>query len=343
MWQEYLLEVNRERQRRIQTSVEEKKLTIAAAFYNSKLLRKTFSSLQTQKAPEFKAQPQPIKHQTKSPRTSRHPSVPQVQSQSHNTTFQNKSTLNIPSQLKTSRTPTTPQSSNLNKSKFLTSRDKSPNDSRGLIKPERTATPKPSTYSPLSNRSQSVGKVLKEMNSTSMIVGSRTPKTPATPSRSNTPQKQKRPAAAGASSSANKVQKDASVPRFGKSVSMIQDPLESIDVTRVLQSPAKTPKEKDLDQSFGYKNANNSYEKGNEMFDSILAEILHVPGADHEQSLIPNLSAFKQDNRKSSAHDPYFNAVETAKKITVNSAATPTVKRNNFMPKTSKIFSKKHE
>jgi len=286
MWQEYLLEVNREKQRLIQSTIEDKKMAIAAAFYNSKVLRKVFSKLQIYKLPEFKTQPVPQpqaqffnKASNKSPNTARHPSVPTI--------YQAKSTtLNIPSQIKTSRTPQTPQA-NLNKSKFLTTRDKSPNDSRGIIKPERTTIPKPSTYSPLSNRSQSVGKVLKEMNSTSMIVGgTRTPKTPATPSRGNTPQRQKKPVTGAVTPSKNN-QKELNVPRFGKSVSMIQDPMESIDSTKVIQSPAKTPKEKDLDQSFGYKNANNSYEKGGEMFDSILAEILHVPesnnnGAHHE-------------------------------------------------------------
>lgn len=122
------------------------------------------------------------------------------------------------------------------------------------------------------------------MNSTSMIVsGTRTPKTPATPSRGNTPQRQKKPVTGNTTPTKN--QKDSGVPRFGKSVSMLQDPMESVDYTKVLRSPEKTPKEKDLDQSFGYKNANNSYEKGGEMFDSILAEILHVPENNNNDTL----------------------------------------------------------
>ena len=55
------------------------------------------------------------------------------------------------------------------------------------------------------------------------------------------------------------------------------------------------------------------------------------------------MSSFKQENniRKSSGHDPSVNTVETVKKTTVSSATT--VKRNNFMPKTTsmRIFLRK--
>jgi len=263
--------VNRERQER----VEEKKILLAGEFYDRKILRKCFHFLQS--PPNSLNELLTYQTTTTTPKsqTSRQNSVPQLKS----TGFQGKSSNNL-TQNKNRAFGST-YNSVAKTTKPLPSKEKMTPE-KTIIRPEKQPV-QPKFYSPIGNRSKSAGKILKEANAANASMSRAHLTERGKISNNNRTQK----CITAACSPTNK-QKVSDSYRFGKSVTHINDRSGSEEITLNSQNALKTPKNIEQDQSFGYKNANNSFERCDDAYESILAEIHQSPDFAQDSLLVSN-------------------------------------------------------